>query len=90
MWLLIGTGAAVVLAISMWIVTAVNDFDSSACLTIAVLASMLVLGMSIFVAYFGFQWSASAYKATLINREYGTTYTQAEVFYAHDVIDTIR
>jgi hypothetical protein len=35
-------------------------------------------------------WIAADHKAQIINREYGTNYTQAEVFYASDVIDTVR
>jgi len=35
-------------------------------------------------------WIAADTKAQIINREYGTNYTQAEVFYADDVIETIR
>ena len=35
-------------------------------------------------------WVASDSKANIINREYGTSYTREEVFYASDVIDTIR
>ena len=35
-------------------------------------------------------WIASEHKAQIINREYGTHYTQAEVFYASDVIETVR
>lgn len=38
----------------------------------------------------GYQWIASETKAEIINREYGTKYTQKEVFYASDVIETIR
>lgn len=38
----------------------------------------------------GWYWIASEYKADIINREYQTNYTQAEIFYASDVIDTIR
>ena len=30
------------------------------------------------------------YKAGIINREFGTSYTQEEIFYASDVIETIR
>ena len=37
-----------------------------------------------------FEWFAAEMKASIINREYGTTYTQEEVFWASDVIDTIR
>lgn len=37
-----------------------------------------------------FEWIAAQQKANIINREYGTNYTQAEVFYASSVINTIR
>ncbi len=40
--------------------------------------------------FFILQWIGAEQKANIINREYGTNYTQAEVFYASDVIDTIR
>ena len=33
---------------------------------------------------------ASQYQADILNREYGTTYTQTEVFFASDVIEKIR
>lgn len=33
---------------------------------------------------------ACGYKAEIINKEYGTHYTQAEVFYGSDVIETIQ
>ena len=39
---------------------------------------------------FSLEWYGSAQKAGIINREYGTHYTQAEVFYASSVIDTVR
>jgi len=35
-------------------------------------------------------WFAADSKANIINREYGTSYTREEIFYASDVIDTIR
>ena len=38
----------------------------------------------------GWSWFASEHKARIINREYGTNYTQEEVFWASDVIDTVR
>lgn len=37
-----------------------------------------------------FSWFAASYQAQIINREYGTQYTQEEVFYASSVIDTVR
>lgn len=41
-------------------------------------------------ACLGYGWMASEHRARIINREYGTNYTQAEVFYASDVIETVR
>lgn len=41
-------------------------------------------------AFAGWSWFASEYKADIINREYGTKYSQQEIFWASDVIDTIR
>lgn len=45
-----------------------------------------------FVAYMvlSFEWFAAEHQAKIINREYGTNYTQEEVFYASNVIDTVR
>ena len=37
-----------------------------------------------------YNWYSASYQAQVINREYGTQYTQAEVFYASNVIDTVR
>jgi len=33
---------------------------------------------------------AAGYTVSIINREYGTSYTQLEVYYASDAIETIR
>ena len=41
-------------------------------------------------AFAGWYWFSAEHKAQIINREYGTKYTQAEVFWASDVIDTVR
>lgn len=54
-----------------------------------------VSGIAVFcmvIAFFclAYDWYAAEQKANIINREYGTAYTQKEVFYAEDVIDTIR
>ena len=48
----------------------------------------LVGGVALMVMAFG--WNAAEHQARIINREYGTNYTQAEVFYASSVIDTVR
>ena len=44
----------------------------------------------IFIGVLSLEWAGAASKAGIINREYGTNYTQAEVFYASSVIDTVR
>jgi hypothetical protein len=45
---------------------------------------------SVAYAFTAWSWFAAESKARIINREYGTHYTQEEVFYASSVIDTIR
>jgi len=40
--------------------------------------------------FLAFSYFAADHKKEIINREYGTNYTQEEVFYASDVIDTVR
>jgi hypothetical protein len=35
-------------------------------------------------------WFAAEHKANIINREYGTQYTQAEIFYASDVVNIVK
>lgn len=45
---------------------------------------------AVFYAVAGWSWIAADSKARIINREYGTNYTREEIFYASDVIDTIR
>lgn len=44
----------------------------------------------VFVGVAGWNWKAAGVKVDILNREYGTHYTQAEFFYARDVIDTVR
>jgi len=41
-------------------------------------------------AFVGWEWFASEHKMHIVNREYNTHYTREEVFWASDVIDTIR
>lgn len=54
-----------------------------------------MVGVIGFVCLIGYSFAAFGYiaaehKAKIINREYGTNYTQEEVFYAADVIDAVR
>lgn len=45
---------------------------------------------AIFYAVAGWGYVGAEYKADIVNREYGTDYTQQEIFFAGSVIDTIR
>jgi RsiW-degrading membrane proteinase PrsW (M82 family) len=59
----------------------------------AILAFLLGIPAAITVICFCFivwSWNASEYKANIINREYGTSYSREEIFYGSDVIETIR
>ena len=59
------------------------SFTGAVCGALSIIGLLIFGGLSL--TYYG-----SSVKAQLINREYGTTYTQQEVFYASDVIDIIR
>lgn len=48
--------------------------------------TLSLIGLMTFSIYY----VSAGYKAELINKEYGTHYTQAEVFYGSDVIETIQ
>lgn len=55
------------------------------------LASLVFSATSaIAFSFTAYAWFAADYKAKIINREFGTNYTKEEVFWAGDVIDTIR
>ena len=55
------------------------------------LASLFVsVTSAIAFSFTAYAWLAADYKAKIINREFGTSYTKEEVFWASDVIDTIR
>ena len=43
-----------------------------------------------FYPFVAWDYFAAEYKRDVINREYGTSYTKLEIFYASDVIDTVR
>ena len=69
--------------------------SSDRCESVVVFAGGLLLLMgggfaAVAYAFAGWSWIASDYQAKLINREYGTSYTREEVFYASSVIETIR
>jgi hypothetical protein len=59
-------------------------------LSLSLLAGAGGLFSLVFCAGLSVSWVASDHKARILNNEYGTNYTQEDVFYASDVIDTIR
>jgi len=49
------------------------------------------VGLAALVGPFAwFAWTGAVHKAEVINREYGTSYTPAEIFWASSVINTVR
>jgi len=48
-----------------------------------------LIGLAIY-AFIAWGYFSAEYKADIINKEFGTNYTQEQVFYASDVIDEIR
>jgi hypothetical protein len=61
-----------------------------AALLIGILGLVSALATSVVYAAAAWSWMASEHKTAIINREYGTSYTREEVFFASDVIKTVR
>ena len=55
----------------------------------AIFSMLCLAGLAVYVIL-GFQYVAAGHKTKIINREYATDYTQAEVFWAEGVIDEIK
>lgn len=68
----------------------VSDFVEGLCTILGVIACLGELIAIVAFVVCGFGYHAAQYKADIINREYGTEYTNKEIFYACDVIDIIR
>ena len=84
--LLIGLAITVILII---IASKSYNWDVVA-LLLAVICGIIVFTGACVFGVLSFDYKASEVKASLINREYNTMYTAEEVFYASDVINTIR
>ena len=67
-----------------------DGWDSFVASLIGILCVVCAAAGLISYAVTGWSYFAAEYKADIINREYGTNYTQAEVYWAADVIDTVR
>ena len=64
--------------------------EASAVFIVGLIGCIFSVVLLIFLAVFAVDWVGAQYKADVVNREYKTNYTQAEMFYASDVIDTVR
>ena len=92
-WIAFGLVIALIITIVLWVVAANNggdDWWGVVAATIASVSSAVIVVTAIMFAFVVYDYQAADYKAQIINREYGTSYTQDEVFWAEDVIDTIR
>lgn len=83
--------ALIVLAVLGFVLLAwANENDIFAAFVVGLICVMGAgLGLIAYL-FSGWSYMAAEYKADIINREYGTNYTQAEVYWAADVIDTVR
>jgi len=57
---------------------------------IGVIFAMAGITALLIYSFVGYEYIAAGYKKDLINAEFNTEYTQAQIFYASDVIDEIR
>jgi hypothetical protein len=74
-------------ALSAWVITKANNMF---CEFLSIMGFVVAFFGLIAYCALAFDYFASGHKAQIINREFNTNYTQIEVFYAADVIDTIR
>jgi len=66
-----------------------RDFDELAAF-FGIIFAIVTATFAVAYCVVGYNWLAAGAKTTILNREYGTSYTQQEVFYAADVINAIR
>lgn len=68
------------------------EYDISGMLAFiaGMIGSVILLIAALALIPISMDWQGAKVKAGLINREYGTTYTQEEIFYASDVVDIVR
>lgn len=85
--LLCGLAALAVFALAMLVIA--DNVDGFFCALIGGIAAVCaMIGLIIYCALV-MDYIGAEHKARIMNREYGTHYTQEEVFYASSVIDTV-
>jgi hypothetical protein len=88
LWIITGV---LVVSVMLLVLVSINDGWDDPVLGILLGSTAFVtFGFLIALAVCGFGWEASKHKVKIINQEYGTSYTAEEVFWASDVIYTIR
>lgn len=82
---MIWIGIIIILLMIVSVIGEIRDkYDGFGFLTFVLIVCLLI-DIFCYVDYVGCK-----YKADIINREYNTTYTQDEIFYASDVIEKIQ
>lgn len=83
--------ALVIMALMSWLFFW-GDYckDSGFLFLLGIISAVLSVIMAIIVVGNVYDWIGSKYKADILNREYGTKYTQEEIYFARNVIETIR
>jgi|GEM_PF-5268839 len=82
--------AALIAAVLFWYSNESYDGTGTAAAMAGMLLSLAAGVAAVAYVFMGWSWIASESKARIVNREYNTSYTREEVFYASDVIETIR
>ena len=67
-----------------------NDSDSFWLGEVGVILSFITVVSSVVYIFWCWNWFAADHKMRIINREYSTSYTQEEIFYAGEVINIVR
>lgn len=65
------------------------DAQNGLIMVIGIVLFILSCISSIVYGVVGWNWLAAEQKANIINRRFGTTYTQKEIFYAENIISSI-
>lgn len=66
-----------------------ND-DKASFTIISVFSGAYAFLMAVILMIAGYEYTAARHKAKIINQEYDKNYTAEEIFYASDVIETIK
>lgn len=78
-----------VTSIAVYAKTHSGDYDTFGGFICVIVAMCGFIGL-FFYCFVAFSWFAAEHEMNIVNREYGTNYTQEEMFYASGVIDTVR